>query len=278
MITERQSPSRCAAPVARFRRAADRIRGYIDSVLGLPDSITACLFDLDGVLTGTATVHDAAWTEMFDEFLRTRTARTGDPYSAFDPVVDYNSYVDGRPRADGVRTFLSSRGITLPDGSPNDPPRRETVHGLANRKNEILLRLIRDHGVTPYPGSVRYLKAAKAVGLRRAVVSASANCAEVVRAAGLEDLLEVRVDGIVAAQRHLRGKPAPDTFLAAAEEVGVPAEAAAVFEDSVAGVQAGRDGGFGYVVGVDRVGHAADLQRHGASVVVRDLAELLDDS
>ncbi len=247
-------------------------------MLGLPAGITACLFDLDGVLTGTATVHNAAWTEMFDDYLRLRAERKGQPYVAFDPVADYNSYVDGRPRADGVRTFLASRGVRLPDGSPNDPPRRETVHGLANRKNDILLRLIRDQGVQPYPGSVRYLKAAKAAGLRRAVVSASANCAEVVRAAGLEDLLEVRVDGIVAAEQHLRGKPAPDTFLVAAEELGVPAEAAAVFEDSVAGVQAGRDGGFGYVVGVDRVGHAAELRTSGASVVVHDLAELLHDS
>jgi beta-phosphoglucomutase family hydrolase len=283
MISGRQPQLRgggpgLAAVSNRHRRAVGRIYGYIGSVLGLPDGITACLFDLDGVLTSTATVHNAAWTEMFDDYLRVRARRTGQPQAPFDPVQDYNSYVDGRPRADGVRTFLASRGITLPDGSPNDPPRRETVHGIANRKNEILLRLIRDQGVKPYPGSVRYLEAAKAAGLRRAVVSASANCAEVVRAAGLEDLLEVRVDGIVAAERHLRGKPAPDTFLVAAEELGVPAKAAVVFEDSVAGVQAGRDGGFGYVVGVDRVGHAADLQRHGASVVVRDLAELLDDS
>jgi len=255
-----------------------RIRGYIDSVLGLPAGITACLFDLDGVLTSTATVHNAAWTATFDDFLRGRAERTGEPYVAFDPIADYNSYVDGRARADGVRTFLASRGITLPDGSPNDPPRRETVHGLANRKNESLLRLIREQGVKPYPGSVRYLGAASAAGLRRAVVSASANCAEVVRAAGLEELLEVRVDGVVAAERHLRSKPAPDMFLVAAEELGVPAETAAVFEDSLAGVQAGRDGGFGYVVGVDRVGHAAALYRHGASVVVNDLAELLDDS
>jgi beta-phosphoglucomutase family hydrolase len=247
-------------------------------VLGLPDGITACLFDLDGVLTGTATVHNAAWTEMFDDFLRTRAERVGQEYVPFDPVEDYNSYVDGRARADGVRTFLASRGITLPDGSPHDPKRRETVHGLANRKNEILLRRIREDGVTPYPGSVRYLRAAEDAGMRRAVVSASANCAEVVRAAGLEDLLEVRVDGLVAAARQLRGKPAPDTFLVAAEELGVPAEGAAVFEDSVAGVEAGRDGGFGFLVGVDRVGHGAELRRHGASVVVPDLAELLDDS
>jgi beta-phosphoglucomutase family hydrolase len=247
-------------------------------VLGLPAGITACLFDLDGVLTGTAKVHDAAWARMFDDFLQARAQRTGEPYVAFDPARDYNSFVDGRPRADGVRTFLASRGISLPDGRPDDPPRRETVHGLANRKNDILLKVLRDEGVSPYPGSVRYLQAAKAAGLRRAVVSASANCAEVVAAAGLSDLLEVRIDGLVAAARHLRGKPAPDTFLAAADELGVAASAAAVFEDSVAGVQAARDGGFGFVVGVDRVGHAAELASNGASVVVKDLGELLHDS
>lgn len=247
-------------------------------MLGLPTAITACLFDLDGVLTGTASLHDAAWTHMFNDFLRERADRAGQPWRPFDSSADYNSYVDGRPRADGVRTFLASRGITLPDGRTDDSPRRETVHGLANRKNEILLRLIRERGVTPYPGSVGYLRAAASAGLRRAVVSASANCAEVVAAAGLADLLEVRVDAIVAAQRSLRGKPAPDTFLAAAHDLGVAPSAAAVFEDSVAGVQAGRDGGFGCVVGVDRVGHGADLKANGATVVVTDLAELLHDS
>jgi beta-phosphoglucomutase family hydrolase len=245
-------------------------------VLGLPDGITACLFDLDGVLTSTARLHAAAWTQMFDDFLLDHARRSGQPHRAFDPHADYNSYVDGRPRADGVRTFLASRGITLPDGRPDDPPERETVYGLGNRKNEILLRLIREEGVTPYPGSLRYLTAARDAGLRRAVVTASANGAEVIRSAGLADLLEVRVDGIVASERHLRGKPAPDTFLAAADELGVAAAQACVFEDSVAGVRAGHVGGFGYVVGVDRVGHADDLFRHGASTVVTDLAELLN--
>lgn len=244
-------------------------------MLGLPDGITAGLFDLDGVLTSTARLHAAAWTQMFDTFLLERARRTGEPYRAFDPVTDYNSYVDGRPRADGIRTFLASRGIILPDGAPDDPPERETVYGLGNRKNELLLRLIREQGVTPYPGSLRYLIAARDAGLRRAVVTASANAAQVIRSAGLADLLEVRVDGIVAAERGLRGKPAPDSFLAAAEELGVAPAAACVFEDSEAGVRAGQVGGFGYVVGVDRVGHADDLLRHGASTVVTDLAELL---
>jgi haloacid dehalogenase superfamily, subfamily IA, variant 3 with third motif having DD or ED/beta-phosphoglucomutase family hydrolase len=245
-------------------------------VLGLPAGVVAGLFDLDGVLTSTARLHAAAWQQMFDDLLREWARRSGQPLRPFDPVDDYTSYVDGRPRLDGVRTFLASRGITLPDGAVDDPPERETVHGLGNRKNEILRRLIRQQGVRPYPGSVRYLTAAREAGLRRAVVTASANADEVLRSAGLADLFEVRVDGVVAAERGLRGKPAPDTFLAAAADLGVPAAEACVFEDSIAGVQAGRDGGFGYVVGVDRVGHAEELLRHGASIVVTDLAELLD--
>jgi beta-phosphoglucomutase family hydrolase len=236
-------------------------------VLGLPDHITACLFDLDGVLTSTAEIHDAAWTRMFDDFLKARAARTGEPFVPFDPAGDYNSYVDGRPRADGVRTFR-----------PSDAPRRETVHGLANRKNELLLTMLREGGVRPYPGSVTYLHAAVDAGLRRAVVSASANCREVLAAAGLTDLIEEVVDGVVAAELQLRGKPAPDSFLAAATALGVSPDRAAVFEDAVAGVEAGRAGGFGFVVGVDRVGHADELSARGASLVVKDLSELLDDS
>ena len=243
-------------------------------MLGLPDGIAACLFDLDGVLTRTATVHNAAWTEMFNAYLREHAARTGEAFVPFDPGEDYNSYVDGRPRADGVRTFLASRGITLPDGSPDDPPDQETVNGLGNRKNTLVLRLIRERGVEVYPGSVSYVRAARTAGLACAVVSASANCREVLRAAGIEDLFPVVVDGVVAASEGLRGKPAPDTFLAAADRLGVGPDAAAVFEDALAGVQAGRAGGFGFVVGVDRVGHAAELAAAGASTVVNDLSEL----
>src|SRR5258705_3867363 len=204
----------------RFRVRAHTLFG----VLGLPDHVTACLFDLDGVLTQTAKVHDAAWTETFNEFLRSRSDRTGEPFVPFDPAGDYNSYVDGRPRADGVRTFLASRGIELPDGDPDDPPSAETVYGVGNRKNDMLLKVLREKGVEVYEGSVRYLRAARDAGLDRAVVSASANCEAVVEAAGIADLLEVRIDGQVAMEHGLRGKPAPDTFLAAARLLGVPPE------------------------------------------------------
>jgi beta-phosphoglucomutase family hydrolase len=244
-------------------------------VLGLPAHVTACLFDLDGVLTQTARVHNAAWTETFNAFLRERAAATGEPYRPYDPGPDYNRYVDGKPRADGVRSFLASRDITLPEGSPDDPPDAATVNGVGNRKNVTLLERIRTDGVEVYPGSVAYLQAAAAAGLRRAVVSASANCREVVAAAGLEPLLEARVDGLVARAQGLRGKPHPDTFLAGAKLLGVEPSQAAVFEDALSGVAAGRAGGFGYVVGVDRVGQADELRAHGADVVVTDLAELM---
>lgn len=238
--------------------------------------MTACLFDLDGVLTQTARVHNTAWTQTFDEFLRQRATASGEPFQPFDPGPDYNRYVDGRPRADGVRTFLASRGIVLPEGSPDDPPEAETVNGLGNRKNVLLLHRLRTAGVEVYPGSVRYLKAAAAGGLHRAVVTASANGGEVVAAAGLEPLLQARVDGLVARAQGLRGKPHPDTFLAGATLLGVDPTQAAVFEDALSGVAAGRAGGFGYVVGVDRVGQADELRAHGADVVVTDLADLLD--
>jgi beta-phosphoglucomutase family hydrolase len=238
-------------------------------MLSLPDGITTCLFDLDGVLTQTAKVHARAWNEMFDEFL----ARRGLP--EFELPRDYDRYVDGKPRLDGVRSFLESRGIELPDGSESDPPGAETVYGLGLRKNERVLQLIREQGVEPYEGSVRYLEAARDHGLRRAVVSSSTNCKDVLIAAGIEHHLEVRIDGITAEQQGLAGKPAPDTFLAGAKALGAEPSEAAVFEDALAGVEAGRAGNFGYVIGVDRSGQADELKRRGADIVVRDLAELL---
>jgi beta-phosphoglucomutase family hydrolase len=245
-------------------------------MLGLPDGVNTCLFDLDGVLTQTAKVHAAAWKEMFDAYLKQRAEREGTEFVPFDPRADYDAYVDGKPRYEGVESFLESRGIDLPRGEPTDPPDAETVDGLGNRKNQIVLRLIHEHGVEPYEGSVRYLHAVRDAGLRRAVVSSSTNCKDVLEAAGIEDLLEVRMDGVVAEREHLKGKPAPDTFLAGARALGVEPGRAAVFEDALAGVEAGRAGAFGFVVGVDRVGQADALRSHGADVVVRDLAELLD--
>jgi beta-phosphoglucomutase family hydrolase len=245
-------------------------------MLGLPNEIDACLFDLDGVLTQTAKVHAEAWKEMFDAFLRARSARTGEPFVPFNRVKDYDEFVDGKPRYDGVRSFLASRGIALPEGDPSDPPSAETVTGLGNRKNELMLALIRRNGVEAYDGSVRYVQAVRDAGLHRAVVSSSANCREVLVAAGIEDFFEVRIDALVAEREHLKGKPAPDTFLGAARALGVQPSQAAVFEDALAGVAAGRAGRFGFVVGVDRSGQAEALREHGADLVVSDLAELLD--
>jgi beta-phosphoglucomutase family hydrolase len=244
-------------------------------MLGLPDEITACLFDLDGVLTQTAKVHAAAWKETFDGYLRERAKQRGEAFKEFDQHQDYDEYVDGKPRYDGVRSFLASRGIELPEGAHDDPPTAETICGIGNRKNEIVVKLIKQDGVDPYEGSVRFVKAARAAGLRRAVVSSSTNCRDVLIAAGIEDLFEERIDGTVADEQHLKGKPAPDTFLAGARALGVQPAHAAVFEDALAGVQAGRDGKFGYVIGVDRVGQAEALRDHGADVVVEDLDELL---
>ena len=243
--------------------------------LGLPDNIVACLFDLDGVLTQTAKVHEAACKEMFDAYLHDRAAHTGEAFRAFEPA-DYDRYVDGKPRFDGVRSFLESRGIHLPEGSHDDARGAETIGGLGNRKNQLVLALIHENGVQPYEGSVRYVHAVIEARLKRAVVSSSANCRDVLAAAGLDGLFDTIIDGYVAEERHLRGKPAPDTFLEAAKDLGVEPRDAAVFEDALAGVEAGRAGGFGYVVGVDRVGQADALKAHGADIVVSDLAELLE--
>ncbi|MFI5666094.1 beta-phosphoglucomutase family hydrolase [Streptomyces sp. NPDC051704] len=245
-------------------------------MLGLPDHISACLFDLDGVLTRTAKVHAAAWKEMFDDYLHRRAELDGSPFVPFDAVHDYDEYVDGRPREDGVRTFLASRGITLPEGARSDGPDQETVHGLGTRKNDLVLRAVREQGVESYEGSAAYVRAVRDAGLHRAVVSSSANCRDVLVAAGIEDLFEDRVDGITIVEQGLRGKPSPDSYLAAARLFGTDPRDAAVFEDALAGVAAGKAGGFGFVVGVDRTGQAAELRAHGADVVVTDLSELLD--
>jgi beta-phosphoglucomutase family hydrolase len=238
-------------------------------MLKLPEEITACLFDLDGVLTQTAKVHAAAWKQMFDDFLRERAERTGEPFVPFDPKDDYDKYVDGRPRLDGVRTFLEARGIEHDE---------ELVRRLGDRKNELVLRLIREQGVDVYDSSIRFVEVARDKGLRRAVVSSSANTREVLTSVGIEELFEVVVDGLVAERDGLPGKPAPDTFLAAARALEVEPAHAAVFEDALAGVEAGRAGNFGCVVGVDRTGQAEALARHGADVVVQDLGELLEEA
>jgi beta-phosphoglucomutase family hydrolase len=240
---------------------------------GLPDTITACLFDLDGVLTGTAVLHREAWKRTFDEFLR---ARDGDGFAEFTDL-DYAAFVDGRPRADGVREFLRSRGIELPEGEPDDPVDAPTVNGVGNRKNELVLKIIDERGVNPYPGSVRYLDAVKAAGLRIGVVTSSANGAKVLDGGDLSKYVEARIDGIVIREQHLKGKPAPDSFLAGAAALGVEPAHAAVFEDAQSGVQAGTAGGFGYVVGVNRANQAEELRAHGADIVVDDLADLLED-
>jgi beta-phosphoglucomutase family hydrolase len=241
-------------------------------VLGLPDDIRACLFDLDGVLTQTAKVHQAAWKRTFDEFLRHR-----DPAAVEFSAADYNRFVDGKPRKDGVRDVLASRGIPLPEGADDDPADAPTISGVATRKNELLLRELEEHGVEVYDGSMRYLRAVKDAGLSAAVVTASANGGHVIEVAGFGDLIDARIDGLVTAREGLRGKPAPDTFLAGARALGVPPAQAAVFEDALSGVAAGRAGDFGLVVGVDRVGQADELAEHGADLVVRDLAELLGE-
>jgi beta-phosphoglucomutase family hydrolase len=253
----------CAGSVARVPAPGS---------FGLPDTIRVCLFDLDGVLTKTATVHFAAWKRTFDGFLHER-----DPQAPEFSQLDYNRFVDGKPRADGVRDFLASRDITLPEGSPDDPADAATVQGIAARKNELVLRELDEHGVEVYPGSVDYLRAVKAAGYATAVVTASANGEQVIAAGGFADLIDTRVDGVVTAREGLRGKPHPDTFLAGARLLGAGPAEAVVFEDAISGVAAGRAGNFGFVVGVDRVGHADELAAQGADVVVQDLSELLGE-
>jgi beta-phosphoglucomutase family hydrolase len=230
---------------------------------------------MDGVLTQTASLHAAAWKQAFDEFLATWASPSGQPQPPFDVEADYDLYVDGRRREDGIRAFLASRHIHIPEGTPNDPPGTPSVHGIGNRKNDLVLRLLDERGVQVFDGSIRYVRATRDAGLRRAVVSASANTIQVLDAAGIRDLFDAVVDGVVAGQRGLAGKPAPDMYLAGAAALGLTPPEAAVFEDALAGVEAGRAGKFAMVVGVDRVGQADALYEHGADAVVRDLSELL---
>jgi beta-phosphoglucomutase family hydrolase len=245
------------------------------SSLGLGPDIEACLFDLDGVLTPTARVHARAWKEMFDAFLKKRAETTGEAFRPFDEVSDYDEYVDGKPREEGVRSFLGARLIALPEGTENDSAEVDTVHGLASRKDLLFLEMIRTEGVEAYEGSVRYLHAARVAALKLAVVTSSKHCSEVLRAARIDGLFDAQVDGNVAYAKGLAGKPAPDTYLEAARMLGATPEECAVYEDALAGVAAGRAGGFGLVVGVDRVGQAAALREHGADIVVKDLADLM---
>lgn len=229
----------------------------------------AALFDLDGVITPTAEVHMRAWAQMFNDFLRERGV--SEPYTD----ADYFTYVDGKPRYDGVRSFLASRGIELPEGDASDPASAQTVAGLGNRKNDDFEQILLSEGVVPYPGSVALVKSLADRGTKMAIVSSSRNAAAVLTAAGMIDHFPVIVSGKEAGERKLPGKPAPDTFLDAAAQLGVPKERAVVFEDALSGVQAGAAGDFGLVVGVDRGVGAEALIKHGADIVVTDLEELL---
>jgi beta-phosphoglucomutase family hydrolase len=240
------------------------------------DQYDAVLLDLDGVITDTASVHAACWKQMFDEYLQKRAMQRGEAFRPFDPATDYRLYVDGKPRFDGVRDFLTSRDIRLPEGSPDDQPEAETVGGLGNRKNDLVNKIIEDLGVEPYEGSVKLIRQLRHHGFKIAVVTSSQNCATVLRAAKLDAFFDIRVDGNTILAEHLAGKPAPDTFLKAAKLLGVEPSRAVVIEDALTGVEAGSAGGFGLVIGVARKGYAEELRHHGAQLVVNDLGELAD--
>jgi beta-phosphoglucomutase-like phosphatase (HAD superfamily) len=244
--------------------------------LALPAAVEACVFNMDGILIGSAALHAAAWTQTFDELIARRVERTGGRFPPFNPRTDYPASIHGRPRLEGVRTFLASRGMRLPEGRPDDPPGGETVHGLANRKNEVLLRLLDERGVTAFEGSRRYLELVQDAGMRCGIVSASANVDAMLDRARLTDLVDARVDGTRIVAEQLRARPAPDILVAACRDLGVEPARTAVFETSPAGVTAARDGGFAIVVGVDRAGEAGTLRDEGADSVVTSLAEILD--
>jgi beta-phosphoglucomutase family hydrolase len=240
------------------------------------DQYDAVLLDLDGVITDTANIHATCWKQMFDAYLQQRAADTSEPFRPFEIATDYRLYVDGKPRFDGVRDFLISRGIQLPEGSPDDPPQAETVGGLGNRKNDLVNKVIEEVGVEPYEGSVKLIHQLRHQGFKIAVVTSSQNCEAVLKAAKLDAFFEVRVDGNMIRAQQLAGKPAPDTFLTAAQRLGVEPTRAVVVEDAISGVQAGRNGNFGLVIGVARQGNAEELRHHGAHLVVNDLGELVD--
>jgi HAD superfamily hydrolase (TIGR01509 family) len=284
LASERASTVELLEDVARAEGVRARFshllvsRSNLRRLLGLPSAVTACVFNLDGVLIGSAALHVAAWTETFDEFILARVERTGGRFAPFNPRTDYQEHIHGKPRLEGVRAFLASRGISLPDGDAADPPGMETVHGLANRKKEALLRRIEEQGVSAFEGSRRYLETARDAGLHRAVVSASVNTDTILERAGLAPLIEQSVDGNTILAERLRTKPAPDILLAACRMLGVRPEQAAAFETSPAGVAAARAGGFDLVIGVDPGGHAEPLLAQGADLVVSGLAELLERS
>jgi alpha,alpha-trehalase len=240
-----------------------------------PDRFDAVLFDLDGVITATAKVHAVCWKKLFDEYLRKRAADKKEPFRPFEIETDYKLYVDGKPRYEGVRSFLESRSIHLPYGKPDSPPDQESIFGLGNRKNEMLNDVIESEGVERIESSITLIRLLRSQGIKIAVVSSSANCRTILRAAGIEDLFDARVDGEVATQMKLTGKPAPDTFLAAAKQLGADPKRAVVVEDAISGVQAGRAGNFGLVIGVDRKGDAESLRDNGADIVVSDLEEIV---
>src|SRR6516225_10210360 len=236
----------------------------------------AVLLDLDGVITDTANIHAACWKQMFDEYLQKRAAQTGEAFRPFNVAADYRLYVDGKPRFDGVRDFLTSRGIQLPEGTPNDQPEAETVGGLGNRKNDLVNKIIEDKGVEPYEGSVKLLHQLRSQGFKLAIVTSSQNCTVVLKATNLDHFFDVQVDGNTVHAQHLAGKPAPDTFLMGAKLLGIDPARAVVIEDAISGVEAGRAGNFGLVIGVARKGNAEELSHHGADLVVNDLKELVD--
>jgi len=256
---------------SKTKRAITRDRHVI-----VRDQYDAVLFDLDGVITDTASLHAACWKRMFDEYLQKRATQRGEAFRPFDLAVDYRLYVDGKPRFDGVRDFLTSRVIRLPEGTPDDPAELETVCGLGNRKNDLINEIIGEKGAQPYEGSVRLIHQLRHDGFKIAVVTSSQNCTTVLKSARLNGLFDAQVDGNVIETQHLAGKPAPDTFLRAAKLLRVKPARAVVIEDAISGVQAGLSGRFGLVIGVARKGNAEELKRHGAHLVVKDLDELVD--